>query len=501
MRASNFILSQPWLMLPEMIQVVLDIADRVNESPELVAAKLGRPLENTRSVEMRDNVAIIPVMGPICRYATMFSEISGATSVEALAKDMRTCLENPDVHAIILDIDSPGGQAAGIGELAAQIRAGTSIKPIAAYVGNMGASAAYWIASACSSVAIAPTAILGSIGAAQAISLPRKEKDGPRQIEFVSSQSPNKRPNPETNAGKVEIQRTVDALAQVFIESVADYRGVEAKDVVAKFGGGGLFVGRSAVDCGMADKLGSLEGLIAQMSKTTGQTAPKTNHLFAGSSESIPNNLSVLHDVRTQEPHMKFNFKQLFTVWAGKGCPDTIDTSEIVAQTTDTKETNKDVAETDLTTEIINFAAATAEIERGKAALRTARVETYGMQADAFLALNSTKVTPAEKDNIRSAYVAAALVDNENPVPNFSVLAGFRSNIESRKPAVVTAELVTGDANAIKDHLDANNLKILGSAAATPDEAARQADDQMFETMMNATDEGRAALKLIGKAK
>ncbi|WP_202818678.1 Clp protease/crotonase-like domain-containing protein, partial [Vibrio parahaemolyticus] len=73
---------------------------------EAVAGREGRPLNNTRTVENRDGVAVIPVNGVISRYATFFHDICGGTSTEVLAKDFTTALDNPGVKAILFDVDS-----------------------------------------------------------------------------------------------------------------------------------------------------------------------------------------------------------------------------------------------------------------------------------------------------------------------------------------------------------------------------------------------------------
>jgi ClpP class serine protease len=195
MKAIDYILAQVWAMLPEHVAQIIDIAERANLDPEAVAAKLGRPLDNARKVDVRDGVAVIPVRGVIARYANLFTEICDGTSVDVLAKDFRTALDSPAVHSIILEIDSPGGQAAGIGELAGQIREGSKVKPVVCYVSNLGASAGYWLASAGSEVVASPSAILGSVGVVLPVA---KDSGAGRTIEFVSSKSPNKRPDPGT---------------------------------------------------------------------------------------------------------------------------------------------------------------------------------------------------------------------------------------------------------------------------------------------------------------
>ena len=77
-RALELAAGRPWLMLPEALDTLLAIADRQG-NPEALEAKLGRELDNSRTVTVRDGVAIVPVTGPIFRYANLFTRVSGAT--------------------------------------------------------------------------------------------------------------------------------------------------------------------------------------------------------------------------------------------------------------------------------------------------------------------------------------------------------------------------------------------------------------------------------------
>lgn len=279
MRAFDLACEQPWAMTQDALANLLRIAARKDLDPAAVAAQLGRPLQNTQVTEERGGIAIIPVIGPVFRYANLFTEVSGATSLGVLARDFNAALANPAVQSILFNIDSPGGQANGVAEFAAMIYAARGTKPLIAYVGGTAASAAYWIASACDAIVCDTTALLGSIGAVAAVPNPHSGEDA-EDITFVSSQSPNKRADPTTKDGAAEIQRTIDALAGEFIDAVALYRGVSAKTVIQDFGHGGVSMGRAAVKVGLADRLGSFESVVAELlgqpTATPGKRGGKT---------------------------------------------------------------------------------------------------------------------------------------------------------------------------------------------------------------------------------
>ncbi len=269
MRAWNKATSEPWAITQPALETILEIAERENEKPEAVAARLGKELQNTHTVIERDGVAVIPVTGPLFRYANLFTAISGATSYEILAQDFTAALDNPDINAIILNIDSPGGEVNGCAELANMIFAARGKKPIIAYASGDAASGAYWIASAADQVVASETSGLGSIGVVAVYRGAKPDKNAPTTIEIVSSQSPFKRLNPETDEGRAKLQTRIDAMAEVFVTTLARNRGIEAAQVLEQFGGGDILIGAHAVNAGLADRIGSLEKLIAEFSASS----------------------------------------------------------------------------------------------------------------------------------------------------------------------------------------------------------------------------------------
>lgn len=260
---AKYLIGQPWAVRPELLDVALNLINREGSiDPEAVQTAKAARLDGTFDAYTREGVAIVPVIGPIFRYADSFTLLCGGATVETIARDFRTAINDPSIRSILLNIDSPGGQANGIAELAAHIREGAQIKPVVAYIGGAGNSAAYWLASAASEIVIDSTAAAGSIGVVMGYPTPG---DGKKSVEFVSSQSPNKRPNPTTEKGRATIQATVDDLAELFVDAVATYRGVSRETVLSDFGQGGYLIGSKAVDAGLADAIGSFEGTLARM--------------------------------------------------------------------------------------------------------------------------------------------------------------------------------------------------------------------------------------------
>lgn len=203
-----------------------------------------------------DGFAIISMIGLVTRYDGWCSSLFGGVSTQSVMDQFQAAFDDPSCYGVLFRPDSGGGDAAAIHDLSDMIFQSRDTKPVVAYVDNLAASAAYWPASGANKVVVAPPAFVGSIGVVTTVM--RKMRDGKDDgtFEIVSSKSPNKRPDVNTDAGRAQIQARVDDLADVFINSVAKHRGVDASKVLSDFGQGGVLIGAKAVAAGMADQVG-----------------------------------------------------------------------------------------------------------------------------------------------------------------------------------------------------------------------------------------------------
>lgn len=255
----------PWLITEEWMHTIIGIAMKENSfDPEALTARKAQYAKNTERARLYRDVGVVPISGPIFPKSNMMTEYSGATSIQTVARDLQALVDNDDIERIILDVDSPGGHVTGINEMANMIRGHNAVKPITAYVSGTGASAAYWLSSAASEIVLDATSRVGSIGVVTAF--PKSSGD---TIEIVNSLSPNKRPDIESDEGKKVVVEQMDALAEVFINSVSDFRGVSVDTVKKDFGRGGILVGEKAVKAGMADRLGSFDQLLNENGGTS----------------------------------------------------------------------------------------------------------------------------------------------------------------------------------------------------------------------------------------
>lgn len=278
-RVFQALTAEPWAIEPSWLPLLAALAQRNHSAPEvqavqdwqkrdfdLMAGPSAQRLAGASRGYVIDGVAIIPVTGPIFPRANMMTEQSGATSLTTLQNDYRAALGNSEIGGIILLIDSPGGQVSGTSAFADTVAAGAKVKPTVAHISGTGASGAYWIATAAGEITMDRTAEVGSIGVAVAMAKQvAPGADGYVDIEVVSSNAPNKRPDVTTEDGLAEVRGRLDAIESQFIGDVAKGRKTTADNVIANFGGGGVKIAAAAVKAGMADKVQSYDATLNGM--------------------------------------------------------------------------------------------------------------------------------------------------------------------------------------------------------------------------------------------
>jgi len=217
-------------------------------------------------------IAVVPVYGSLVRRAIALDAASGLTSYGDIAAMLDAAAADPTVSGILLDIDSPGGEAGGVFELAQRIRAIDAIKPVWALACDSAFSAAYAIACAASRVFVTQTAGVGSIGviAMHVDQSVRDAQEGYRFTavsagDFKNDLSPHE---PIDKAALGRLQTEVDRLYGLFVDHVAVMRGMQAKTI--RDTQAGLFFGPDAVRCGLADSLASADQVVSEFTSYLG---------------------------------------------------------------------------------------------------------------------------------------------------------------------------------------------------------------------------------------
>jgi capsid assembly protease len=266
----------PWAILEGTLATIIDIVGRrlngEKLTPEEIQARVG-DRQSSRSTVMAGTVAVLPVYGVIIPKATLFSEISGGTSVQRLQADFRDALDDKDISAIVFDIDSPGGMTDGVPELAAELRAARGKKPIVAVANYRAASAAYWLGSQADEFYSSSSADVGSVGvfAAHQDVSGMEEKLGVKTTLIPAKRSPRKTEGnpyePLSDEARQAIEERVDEMMGMFESDVAKGRRVSVDTVRSDFGQGAMLSAKKALKAGMIDGIATLEDTIRRISR------------------------------------------------------------------------------------------------------------------------------------------------------------------------------------------------------------------------------------------
>jgi signal peptide peptidase SppA len=216
----------------------------------------------------RGGIAIIPIHGTLVRRAMPVEAASGLISYGEIADRLDEALADPSIDGIFLDIDSPGGEAGGVFELASRIRAATAIKPVWAHANDSAYSAAYALAAAASRLTLSETAGVGSIGVI-ALHVDQSVRDARDGLAFTAIYaghhkndfSPHAPLSPQATSS---LQAEVDRLYGMFVRQVASFRDLDPEAVQATEAS--LLFGEQAIGAGLADAVLSMDRVLSEFS-------------------------------------------------------------------------------------------------------------------------------------------------------------------------------------------------------------------------------------------
>jgi signal peptide peptidase SppA len=215
----------------------------------------------------RGPLAHLPIFGFLSARPSLSSLFFGGTSLQDLRAALAEAAEAPKVESVLLEIDSPGGSVYGLHQTWAAIRDVDRRKPVHAVITGLGASAAYWLASAARSIAIAPLGEAGSIGVVGVHADRSQYWTAQGVTHTVLTAGKHKAEGidvkPLTPEAEQAITRRIEAAYAHFVADVAAGRGVTPAAVREGFGEGRLLAAEDAVAAGLADQIGTLEDVTA----------------------------------------------------------------------------------------------------------------------------------------------------------------------------------------------------------------------------------------------
>ncbi len=289
-------------VLDSLLQIVVRHDMHVKLTPEEVQAATGRKggPQDENGYRVENGVGIVPISGVIAKYSSQVNDISQpqGTSCDAILQGMRAALADPSVHAIMLQIESPGGAVAGVADTAAIIKAADAVKPVVAFIDDMGASAAYWLGVGARTVYATATAVVGSIGVLGVMVDSSKQASERGLVVHKIASGPEKGAGiPGTaisEADRAAAKQRIDYLASMFFATVQSGREMDATELAAVTTGG-VWIGAQAKEKGLIDGVRTYDQVMSELAAmhprlSTQSTTARPRATFGVSMKTAPLN-------------------------------------------------------------------------------------------------------------------------------------------------------------------------------------------------------------------
>ncbi|MGV1352813.1 S49 family peptidase [Klebsiella pneumoniae] len=285
LRIADLVLNRPLLISRDKAQVILTVlAGRIGVNEPDASRFVGDSAERDQSgrvvgskpYRVANGVAIITITGSLVNRGAWVGASSGLTSYEGIQHQLKSAMADAGVHAVILDMHSPGGEAVGAFETAALVRQLAAKKRTVAIVNGMACSAAYGIPSGASEIVTTETGVSGSIGVVllHADFSRQLDRDGitPTLIHAGAHKIDGNPFEPLSADVRSDLQAEVNTLYDAFLATVAKGRGSRLTAAAARKTEARTFIGAAAVQAGLADRVGTFESVLEELSRAGGRS-------------------------------------------------------------------------------------------------------------------------------------------------------------------------------------------------------------------------------------
>ena len=264
------IFDTPLLIAPQKLEVILGVlAPRLGLDASPTAAVVTASDRGQRkSYEVTpDGIAIVPVEGTLVHKSYGIDALSGLRSYTDIQAEIEDAATDPAIKAILLDVDSPGGELAGAFDAADTIFAARVAKPLFAVANNDAFSAAYLLASGAERVYVSRTSGVGSIGVivSHLDVSGNDEKMGYKYtIIYAGSHKADLQPHaPLSEEARAVLEAEVARTYQLLVSSVARNRGTPESFIRATEAA--LYFGSDAVNLKLADRMGTRQDALVDL--------------------------------------------------------------------------------------------------------------------------------------------------------------------------------------------------------------------------------------------
>ena len=287
-----------------------------------------------------EGIAIVSISGTLVRRTQGLQAESGLTSYEAIEEEVLDAATDPAVRGILLDVDSPGGEAGGLPDLMDALKQAGELKPMWAVANDEAFSAAYGIATTAERIYLSRTGGVGSVGVI-AVHLDHSQADASAGLAYTifrggQYKAEHNSLEPLTDHARQTLQAEVDRLHGMLAQMVAANRGLSTDTIMATQAG--LSFGPLAITAGLADAIGTLQDAHEELVRRIED------------SETRSTQSTMSH--QQEETDMSADMKEASTLLAGEAeaAPDTLQ-KELDTSVRDTSVVRKDTNVIDLTAE------------------------------------------------------------------------------------------------------------------------------------------------------
>jgi len=267
------IFDTPLLIAPQKLEVILAVlAPRLGLDPTCVAAA-GEVRAANKNLEITsDGIAIIPIEGTLVHKSYGVDALSGLRSYTDIQGEVQAAAKDPAVKAILLDIDSHGGEVAGAFDAADAIYAARSAKPVFAVANNDALSGAYLLGSGAERIYVSRTSGVGSVGVmvTHLDMTGNDEKLGFKYtIVHAGARKADLHPHvPLSEEARHVLEAAVDRTYGMLVAAVARNRGLS--EAAIRGTEAAVFLGSDGVNVRLADRVGTPENALNDLRAAIG---------------------------------------------------------------------------------------------------------------------------------------------------------------------------------------------------------------------------------------
>jgi signal peptide peptidase SppA len=274
------IFDTPLLIAPQKLEVILAVlAPRIGLDIVTPAAAVAPQPASRKAFEVTpDGIAIIPIEGTLVHKAYGLDAASGMRSYVDLQNEIEDAATDPAIKGVLLDVDSLGGEVAGIFELADVIYEARQTKPIFALANANAFSGAYLLASGAQRVYAGQSSGLGSIGVIVThldVSANDEQRGFKYTILHAGARKADFNPHvPLSDEARASIEAELNRTHGMLVKAVARNRGMSESAI--RETDAARYFGDEAIPVGLADRMGTKASALYDLRQTTARPTIST---------------------------------------------------------------------------------------------------------------------------------------------------------------------------------------------------------------------------------